>query len=197
MAPRSQLRLRLTATYVAFIAILLGATGLLFRQHLKNEAELNARLTVDADFGAAVGFLHIDNRHPEWVYDRNDPDEVFTVERLRHVYQLTGPDGNVLEQSTVLQSIRSATQTPGQPDYNPQYSIMRDQSGIPYSIRASWIRDDQSRRYGLTIGRSLAIPYRTVDRFVNVYLLVSLLMLVLASLFSWWLTGIAMRRSEV
>ncbi len=131
------------------------------------------------------------------MYDRNDPDEAYTVERLRHVYQLTGPDGSVLEQSTVFQSIGATSQTLGQPNYNPRYSIVRDQGGIPYSIRAGWIRDDQNRRYVLAIGRSLAIPYRSADRFVGIYLIISVPLLALASLFSWWLIGIAMRKREV
>jgi hypothetical protein len=48
----------------------------------------------------------------------------------------------------------------------------------------------------LTIGRSLAIAYRRADRFVQFYVLLSLPLLVLASLFSWRLTGIAMRKSS-
>ena len=61
--------------------------------------------TVAADWGATVGYLHIDNERPEWVYDRTDPDEAFTVERLRHVYLLTDASGNVLENSTIYESI--------------------------------------------------------------------------------------------
>jgi hypothetical protein len=48
----------------------------------------------------------------------------------------------------------------------------------------------------LAIGRSLAIPYRAADRFVLIYFLLALPTLVLASFFSWWLTGVAMRQGH-
>jgi hypothetical protein len=196
MPKQFQLRLRLTAIFVAFIAILLATLGFLFRQHLRDEAVLTARAEVEADWGATLGFLHIDNQRPEWVFDRNHPDEAYTVERLRHVYQLTSPEGNILEQSSIFQSIRATRQTPGPRFYNPQDSIARDERGVPYMTTFGWIRDDHNRTYGLSIGRSLAIPYRSADRFVEIYVLLSLPVLALASALSWWLTGIAIRQDR-
>lgn len=190
------MRIRLAATFVVFTAILLAGIGFFLRQSLRDEAELNARIAVEADWGAAGGFLHIDNQRPEWVNDRNDFDQAYAVERLRHVYQLTDPDGNVLEQSAIFESIRATRQTRGTPTYDPQYSILHDRNGIPYSTRASWIRDDQNRRYLLAIGRSLAAPYRRADRFVLIYTLLALAMLPLTSVFSWWLTGVAIRQGR-
>src|ERR1700680_467593 len=89
------LRFRLAVSYVAFFAILLAAIGFFFWRHLKQEAEVDVHTTVDADWGATVGYLHIDNERPEWVYDRSDPDEAYTVERLRHVYLLADENGNL------------------------------------------------------------------------------------------------------
>src|SRR5580704_18544435 len=103
------LRFRLAVSYVAFFAILLAAIGFFFWKHLKEEAETDVRTTVEADWGATVGYLHIDNERPEWVYDRTDPDEDFTVERLRRVYLLTDANGNVLENSTIYESIGNDT----------------------------------------------------------------------------------------
>jgi hypothetical protein len=189
----TQLRLRLAATFVAFTALLLTATGYFFQRYLTADVDLNGRTAVEADWEATAGFLHVDNQRPLWVYDRRDPDEAYTVERLRHVYQLTSPDGNVLEQSAIFESIMATRQTPRQQFYTP-YSIVRDQNGTPYAMRVGWIRDDQNRRYGLAIGRSLAIPYRRADGFVQIYGLLSLPILALVSILSWWLTGVAMRQ---
>ena len=195
------LRFRLAVSYVAFFAILLAAIGFFFWRHLKEEAELDVQTTVAADWGATVGYLHIDNERPEWVYDRTDPDEAFTVERLRHVYLLTDANGNVLENSTIYESIGIDTpetratiqRVLKSPTRDGEYSVQRDRDGIPYMIRAGWTQDDHKHRYFLAIGRSLAIPYRTVESFTKTYLFYAPAMLLLASVFGWWLAGLAIR----
>jgi hypothetical protein len=186
------MRLRLTAAYVAFTTVLLAAIGFAFRAHLKHETELNVRMAVDSDWGATVGYLHFDNQRPEWVYDRSDPDEAYTVERLRHVYSLANQSGVVLQNSTIFESIGLNTTSM----HGPEYSIRRDEDGVSYMLRTGWIYDDQNRRYALSIGRSLAIPYRTADRFIEIYSLLSLAILFLTGIFSWWLTGVAIRPSR-
>jgi heavy metal sensor kinase len=195
------LRFRLAVSYVAFFAILLAAIGFFFWRHLKQEAEDDVHVTVNADWDATVGYLHFDNERPEWEYDRNDPDEAFAVERLRHVYLLTDANGIVLQSSTIYDSIgvdkpltREMIQRvlKGQRDH-PEYSIQKDEDGIPYYIRAGWTLDDHKHRYFLAIGRSLALPYKTVENFTRTYLLLAPAMLVLASLFGWWLAGVAIQ----
>jgi heavy metal sensor kinase len=195
------LRFRLALSYVAFFAVLLAAIGFYFRQHLKQEAENDLHATVDADWGAIVGYLHIDKFRPDWVYDRGDPDEAYAVERLRHVYLLTDASGNVLENSTIYESIGTQVSQETikrvfkrpQLDPDPEYSIQRDQDGIPYMIRFGWTPDDLKNKYFLAIGRSLAVPYRTVADFTRAYLRIAPAMLVLSSIFGWWLAGLAIR----
>src|ERR1035437_2006517 len=195
------LRFRIAVSYVAFFAILLAAIGFFFWRHLKQDAEADMRITVDADWGATVGYLHIDNERPEWVYDRTDPDEAYTVEHLRHVYLLTDLSGNMLEDSTIYESIGIDTaetratiqRVLKSPTRDGEYSIQRDKDGIPYMIRSGWTQDDRKHKYFLAIGRSLAVAYRTVGSFPRSYLLLAPAMLVLASLFGWWLAGLAIR----
>lgn len=195
------LRFRLAVSYVAFFAILLAAIGFFFWRQLKEEAELDVKTTVEADWGATVGYLHFDNERPEWVYDRNDPDEAYAVERLRHVYLLTDANGIVLQSSTIYDSIgvdKPETRQMIQRVLNdktrvPEYSIQKDEDGVPYYIRAGWTLDDHKYKYFLAIGRSLALPYRTVDHFTRTYLLLAPAMLVLASFFGWWLAGVAIQ----
>lgn len=195
------MRFRLAVSYVAFFAILLAAIGFFFWRHLKEEAELDVRTTVESDWGATVGYLHFDNERPEWEYDRSDPDEAFTVERLRHVYLLTDANGIVLQSSTIYDSIgvdkpqtrEMIQRVLHEQTRTPEYSIQKDEDGIPYYIRAGWTQDDHKHRYFLAIGRSLAVPYRTVESFTRTYLLLAPAMLVLASFFGWWLAGVAIR----
>ena len=195
------LRFRLAASYVFFFAILLAAIGFFFWRHLKEGAETDVQTTVDADWDATVGYLHFDNERPEWEYDRSDPDENFAVERLRRVYLLTDANGILLQSSTIYDSIgvdKSQTREMIQrvlsgPREPPEYSIQRDESGIPYYIRAGWTLDDHKHKYFLAIGRSLETPYKTVNSFTRTYLLIAPAMLVLASLFGWWLAGLAIQ----
>lgn len=195
------LRFRLAVSYVAFFAILLAAIGFFFWRHLKESAEQDVKETVDADWGATVGYLHFAHERPEWEYDSTDSDEAFTVERLRHVYLLTDATGNLLQSSTIYDSI--GTDTPQtralikrvlqEPRDRPEYLIQKDEDGIPYKIRAGWTQDDHKHKYFLAIGRSLQNSYRTVDNFTRTYLLLTPVMLVLASFFGWGLAGIAIQ----
>ncbi len=193
------LRFRLAVSYVFFFAILLALIGFYFRQHLKQGAEDDLKATVDADWGAIVGYLHIDKFRPEWVYDRGDPDENYSVERLRRVYLLTDANGNVLENSTIYESIGTEISQDAikrvlrLPQLEGEYSIQKDKDGIPYMIRFGWTPDELKNKYFLAIGRSLAVPYRTVADFTKTYLRIAPAMLVLASFFGWWLAGIAIR----
>ncbi len=195
------LRFRLAVSYVAFFAILLAAIGFIFWRHLKEDAYDDMKTTVDADWGATAGYLHIDNERPEWEFDHTDPEEAYTVERLRHVYLLTDAGGNVLQSSAIYDSIgvdtpytRAAIERVLKlPLQQKEYSIQKDQDGIPYAIRAGWTQDDHKHKYFLAIGRSLAVPYRTVESFTRTYLLFAPAMLVLASFFGWWLAGVAIQ----
>ena len=190
------LRFRLAVSYVILFAAMLVVIGVVFRENLRNDVVSDVRATLDDDWGAIRGYLHIDNERPEWIYDRDDPEENFTVERLRRVYLLTDADGNVLERSDTYASIgvdspeaiRRILSLP-----KAEIQVSRDKSGTPYLIEAGSILDSHKDQYFLAIGRSLALPYRTVDSFTRMYLWLAPAMLALASAFGWWLAGGAIR----
>jgi heavy metal sensor kinase len=195
------LRFRLAVSYVAFFAILLAAIGFFFWRHLKEEALVELEATAEADWGATVGYLRFIHEEPRWIYDPTDSDEAYTVERLRHVYLLADENGNLLEYSTIYESI--GINSPETRDLikrvlktkrgTHDYSIQKDRDGVPYVIDAGWTQDEDKHKYFLAIGRSLAVPYRTVNDFTRTYLLLAPVMLVLASLFGWLLAGIAIQ----
>ncbi|MGA3189401.1 MAG: ATP-binding protein [Bryobacteraceae bacterium] len=193
------LRFRLALSYVAFFAILLAAIGFSFRQHLKNEVESDTQDTVRSDWEAVKLYLHIKNEYPVWQADLTDPEEGFIVERLRRVYFLADAAGNVVQISDIYESIgpdppAEIARILAGPLATGEFQIRNDKDGIPYMIEKGWMHDDDGKdKYFLAIGRSLAIQYKTVESFTRTYLLLAPAMLVLASVFGWWLAGIAIR----
>jgi len=91
------LRFRLTLSYVLFFTVLLVAIGLLFRGTLQLEMDGDTRTTLEEEWAAARGYLHIDSVKSACVYDTSDPEETYIVERMKHVYLLTDAQGKVLE----------------------------------------------------------------------------------------------------
>jgi hypothetical protein len=181
------MNLRIAAGFVAFVAVVLAGLGVFFQSYLRHQAEWTAQTALDADWGSAMGYLRFENQHPLWVYDRNNPNESYTVQRLRRVYLLADERGAPLEHSAIYESI-------GLDKPRARASEIRlhaDKNGILYLIRTGWIRDDQARRYFLAIGR--VVPHWAVDRFMLTYVAISLLTLVLAGLFGWWIARIVQR----
>src|SRR5579862_6245047 len=82
------LRFRLALSYVIFFAVLLIAIGLIFRQNLMREANEDVRTTLEEEWGAAKGYLKIENERPIWIADSTDPEEAYIVARLQHIYLL-------------------------------------------------------------------------------------------------------------
>jgi hypothetical protein len=180
-------QVRIAASFAAFVAVVLAGLGVFFQSYLKHNAERTAQAALDVDWGSARGYLHIDRERPMWLYDRNDPDEAYSVERLRRVYLLADESGAPLEYSTIYESIGFAAPR----SRAPEFRLQRDRNGVPYMIRTGWIRDDEARRYFLAIGR--AVPYRAANQFMLTYLAISLLTLALAGLFGWWMTRLVER----
>jgi heavy metal sensor kinase len=191
------LRFRLTLSYVLFFTVLLVAIGLLFRQTLQLEMDGETRATLEEEWGAAKGYLHLEKGRPIWVADSTDPEEAYIVERLRHVYVLTDANGNVLEHSQTYdsigvdspQEIRRILALP-----QPEVHERRDADGVPYMIKAGSIRGDKGRLYFFAMGRSIEGNQRTVANFMrSYYLLVMPGAIFVTGLLGWALAGRAIR----
>ena len=91
------LRFRLALSYVLFFTLLLVAIGLVYRQNLKTQLEGDVRTALEGDWGAAKGYLEIENAEPVWIYDHTDPEEEYIVSRLKHVFLVSDSDGNALD----------------------------------------------------------------------------------------------------
>ena len=62
-------------------------------------------------YDAWKGFLQIKEDSPKWFYDRDDPDEAYTVSRPQPVYLLTTAQGSVLQTSDIYASLGEDTLT--------------------------------------------------------------------------------------
>ena len=166
------LRFRLTLSYGLFFTVLLIAIGVLFRQALQSEMNGDVQAALEEEWGAAKGYLRIENQRPVWVEDSTDPEEAYIVERLRHVYVLTDPDGYLLEHSPTYDSIgidspQEIARILGLP--KPETHVRRDKNGVPYLIKAGTVPDEKGRPYFFALGRSLEENEQTVDGFTRTY----------------------------
>src|SRR5947209_6485914 len=93
------LRFRLTLSYVLFFGVLLAGLGLLFRTTLLGQLQGEVMAALEEEWGAAKGYLKVENQRPEWVFDPADPEENLIVARLQDVYLLTDANGVVLKNS--------------------------------------------------------------------------------------------------
>ncbi|PYT10543.1 MAG: hypothetical protein DMG59_28600, partial [Acidobacteria bacterium] len=145
-------------SYVIFFAVLLVVIGLLYRQTLKFEMEGDVRAALEEEWGAAKGYVRIDNFQPVWTADRTDPEEAYIVSRLQHVFFIADANGNAVDYSATYQSIGFDSPEDIQRVLNspePEVHIRWDKDGVPYLIKAGVIPDEHKHRYFFAIGRSL------------------------------------------
>ncbi len=190
------LRFRLTLSYVLFFTVLLIAIGVLFRQALRSEMNGDVQALLEEEWGAAKGYLRIENQRPIWVEDSTDPEESYIVERLRHVYLLSDSNGYLLEHTPTYdaigidspQEIARILKLP-----KAEIHVRRDKNGVPYLIKAGAVPDERGQPYFFALGRSLEENERTVDGFTRMYFLLLPAMIALTGLAGWVLAGRAIQ----
>ena len=185
-----QLRFRLTFFYVTLFSLLLVGMVFFFREDARQEMDSEARAALEEEWGAAKGYLHIENAKPVWVADSTDPEEAYIVERLRHVFLLTDAKGAVLERSETYQSIgidspREVARVLKLP--KPEIHQRRDANGVPYLIKVGALQGNKGRQYFLAIGRSVEITERTLQNITRKYTLRLLMGIALAAILGWLL----------
>ena len=190
------LRFRLTLSYVLFFSVLLIAIGLLFEKTLQLGMDDDSRAALEEEWGAAKGYLHIEGGKPVWIADPTDPEEAYIVERLRHVYILADYSGKVLEHSQTYDSIgidspQEIARILNLPQ--PEIHVRRDADGVPYMIKAGYVRGDKGHPYFFALGRSIQGNERTVDNFRKNYFLLLPGLIFVAGLLGWALAGRAIR----
>lgn len=188
------LRFRLALSYVFFFTVLLVALGLLFRETLSVIFDSQMQDTLKEEFGAVKPYLRPSAAN-SWFYDKNDPDESFTVERLRRVYMLADTAGHPLEWSVTYKSIGldspdeiRAILNSGQ----PATRIRKDSQGVPYMIHSGLMVDESGHKYYLAIGRAIDQNTKVLRDFTRNYFSWVPAVIVLSSLLGWFLAGRAL-----
>jgi heavy metal sensor kinase len=188
------LRMRLTLSFVGFFGVLMAATGLLFHHGLETTMRDQAEDLLTQEWLTVREHLRVEGGHPRWVYDPNDPEEAYAVERIRRVLLLTDIDGRILECSSSFQalgteesaSLREAAAAA------PVLRVKRNARGDTYYIRMGRIRL-QGENYLLALGLPFAAPNRALGRFIRAYFLLLPLLLLGIVVIGWFLAGRAMR----
>ena len=189
------LRFRLAFSYVFFFTILLVLLGIVFRQTLSATFQTQMESILQEEWGAAKGYLRTGAEGPNWFYDSQDPDETFTVERIRRVYLLADTQGHPLQHSLIYDSIGldspaeiRAILRSGQ----PATRIRKDSQGIPYMIRSGLMIDERGNRYYLAIGRAIDQNNKVIRDFSVNYLILVPIVIFLSGLLGWFLAGKAL-----
>jgi len=189
------LRLRLTVSYVIFFALVLIVVGLLFRRNLEQSLHQQNAAVLNEEWAAVRGYLRFDpDGTHRWVYDADDPEEAFIVERLRRVLMLTDTAGNVLELSNgyrllggpSLEEIREA-------DSLRDVLLRTKRHGErSFLVRQGTFRE-HGRPYFLSLGLATDESERALSSFTRTYFaMVPLLLIVVAGL-GWLAAGRALR----
>jgi heavy metal sensor kinase len=147
------------------------------------------------EWGAAKGYLRTGAEGPNWFYDSQDPDETFTVERIRRVYLLADTQGHALQHSLIYDSIGldspaeiQAILRSGQ----PATRIRKDGMGIPYMIHSGLMIDERGNKYYLAIGRAIDQNNKVIRDFTLNYLILVPIVIFLSGLLGWFLAGKAL-----
>jgi heavy metal sensor kinase len=143
------LRFRLAFSYVFFFTILLVLLGIVFYQTLSATFQSQMESILQEEWGAAKGYLRTGAEGPNWFYDSQDPDETFTVERIRRVYLLADTQGHALQRSLIYDSIGLDSPAEIQAilrSGHPATRIRKDSMGIPYMIHSGLMIDERGNK---------------------------------------------------
>jgi heavy metal sensor kinase len=147
------------------------------------------------EWGAAKGYLRTGPTGPDWFYDPMDPDEAFTVERLRRVYLLADTQGHPLQHSVIYDSIGIDSPSDIQAilrSGQPATAIRKDGMGIPYMIRSGLMVDERGNKYYLAVGRAIDQNNKVIRDFTLNYLILVPIVIFLSGLLGWFLAGKAL-----
>ncbi len=190
------LRFRLAVSYVFFFTLLLAFLGIVFRQTLAATFKSQMQSVLEEEWGAAKGYLRTTTAGPNWIFDTEDPDESFIVNRIRRIYLLADIQGHALQHSEIYDSI--GLDSPDEIKKILQSGqnairIRKDDKGIPYMIRSGLMIDELHNKYYLAIGRAVDYNDKVVRDFTWNYFSLLPVVIVVSGLLGWFLAGRALQ----
>lgn len=191
-----RLSFRLDAVYLVFFILLLALLGVAFRQVLVSIQKTQIREVLEEEWGALTGYLQISEGIPAWKHNPDNPEEEFTVERLRRVFLLTDAEGRVLEMSPnyrLLGADSPAEVRAALLSRAPVWRARQTSRGASYMTRSGAFLGQDGRQYFASIGRALAVHEAIVGKFTWVYLAILPVVVLIRGLLGWRLTKRALQ----
>jgi methyl-accepting chemotaxis protein len=197
------LRFTLTAVYtVVFTLLLLGVT-LLFRQQLSSSLEQQSHDDLEQNWAVVKAYLRVENDPGQnnykvnWHYDRSDSDESAAVAGVQKTYVITDSSGKEMDGSSNSDElgldkpneIRAVLQST-----SAVWTNKTDSDGVPYLIRASYVtgENDQSKKFYVAIGESLADSRKVLGSFSLLTLGLIPMVIVTGCVMGWIFAGRAL-----
>ncbi|MCS7041648.1 MAG: heavy metal sensor histidine kinase [Bryobacteraceae bacterium] len=192
--PALGLRTRLTLSYVLLFGVVMTSIGLTFHQALSVIFYQQAERLLDGEWHALKGFLRARDTELVWAYDPEHPEEAFTVDRLRRVFLLTDPQGEVVEMSNGYASIgRESPETVRRVlETGQQVTVKRTGAkGETYMVRMGPYGAG-GRTYFVAIGLPVSETERVPSRMLAVYAIAAPVMLLAIAVLGWFAAGRAL-----
>lgn len=192
--PALGLRTRLTLSYVLLFAIVMASIGFTFHQALVVIVHQQTERLLDGEWSALKGFLRSRDADLVWAYDPEHPEEAFTVERLRRVFLLARPDGEIVEMSNGYASLgRESEETIRSVLQSGQTVTVtrRDARGEIYRVRMGPY-GGAGRTYFAAIGMRASDTERIPARMLGVYAISAPVMLLAIGILGWYAAGRAL-----
>jgi heavy metal sensor kinase len=186
------LRFRLTFSFAIVLAILLCGIGFIFRALLFTIQTNQMTEIVDEEWATLRGYMEIE-REPGaryqtfWYYDPNDPEQEYTVQRLKRTLLVADQEGRVLEIADsyrVLDSVTPEDIRQAVASGTKSITIRATDSGPEVMIRSGVMMAD-GKPFFVALGRSLGRRYELLDRFSFAYFSIVPILLIGASLLVW------------
>ncbi len=185
----------MTLSYVFLFTVLVLGLGWLFREILQYQLHQNASAILDEEWAAVKGFLRVENHRPVWIYEKDDEEETFYVQRMKRIFLLADHDGQILEASPLYTNLGIESKEEIQAILKKKNSERTrwDSEGIPYLIRAGLLIDDGRKEFMLSIGRSLEADQKVVVEFTRNYFSIVPVLLLGIGFLGWWMAGRALK----
>ena len=151
---------------------------------------------LEGDWAALRGYMEISQAGVAWRWDLDDPQDEFTVERLRRVFLLTDRDGKVIDISPAYRVIGPDPPAEIKAVLKLRELVWRtryDSQGGAYMVRSGMFSEDGQHQYYVALGRSLSLNEALVQRFTLRYFAALPVILFVGGLLGWLLTKRAMQ----
>jgi len=188
------LRTKLTLSYTGILVVLLVALGATYYRVLSQQLDADATNEVQEVTSGLRGYLQFDGGVPVLEYDRTNPDEVASVDRVARYFQIyNAATGALVIQSPALEPL-GLTYTPTEVRAfrnHPGISDVRTDSGrLRFSTSVLTVAPNAT--YLLQVGVRLAAVDNTLQRFVNLLLWSGPVCVLVSILAGRWMAGRAL-----